>query len=882
MAKDPVCGMDVREEDAAGVSEYRGQKYYFCSSHCKKSFDSDPENYFAAEGPPEPMPSKTDREPNAPGGQGGSGVGRADIPVLGMSCAACAMTIERGLRDLPGVREANVNFATTRATVLFDPALLDTDALVETVRKTGYDVAVSSVDLHIQGISCASCVLRIERSLQDLPGVVKAAVNLASGKVRVDYLSTEVGPGEIRKTIESAGYQVLDLPEGAGGVGSEKLLREKEYNSVRKKVIWGGLLAVLIFLGSMRHWFPWVPRFFQDFYVLWALATPVQFIMGAQFYRGAWGAFRHRTADMNTLIAVGTSAAYFYSVAVTLFPTLFRSTGIAAEVYFDTSAVIIVLILFGRMLEARAKGQMSEAIKKLMGLRPTTARVVRDGAEKDIPIDDVLVGDTLIVRPGEKIPVDGTVLDGRSSVDESMITGESLPVDKSPGDEVIGATINKWGTFRFRARKVGKDTALAQIIKLVQDAQGTKAPIQRLADRIAGYFVPAVISIAILTFVVWFDFGPAPRLTFALLNFVAVMIIACPCALGLATPTAVMVGTGKGAERGILIKSGESLETAHKIDTIVFDKTGTLTKGEPEVTDIIPVTGFGLEEVLALAGSAEKGSEHPLGQAVVRKARESGIPLEAPAAFKALEGLGVEARVMGQRVLVGSLKLARQSGLDFDGLVQKAEELALEGKTSAFVIADGKPAGLLAFADTLKESAAGSVGKLSQMGLDVIMLTGDDRGTALTIARKAGIERVIPEVLPGEKAEVVRKLQSEGRRVAMVGDGINDAPALVQADLGIAIGTGTDVAMESSDITLISGDPEAVASAIELSRRTIRTIRQNLFWAFIYNVIGIPVAAGVLYPFFGLLLNPMIASAAMAFSSVSVVSNSLRLRRTRI
>jgi Cu+-exporting ATPase len=749
-------------------------------------------------------------------------------------------------------------------------------------RAANKDAGVASAELHVQGISCASCVLKIEQSLSELAGVVRAAVNLAAGRVKVDYLPDEIDLRRIRKAIEDTGYPVLDLPQGERGVAAERLLREKEYRTLRANVVWGGLLAVLIFLGNMPLWFPWVPAFLRNLFVLWVLATPVQFVMGRTFYRRAWTAFRHRTADMNTLIAIGTSAAYFTSAVVTLFPSALVSTGARRDVYFDTSAVIVVLILFGRMLEARAKGRTSEAIKKLMGLRPSTARVVRDGTERDIPVDDVVVGDMLVVRPGERIPVDGTVLDGRSSIDESMITGESLPVDKEPGDELIGATINKWGRLVLRAGKVGQDTTLAQIIRLVQDAQGTKAPIQRLADRISGYFVPAVISIALVTFVIWFDFGPSPSLTLALRNFVAVMIIACPCALGLATPTAVMVGTGKGAERGILVKSSESLETAHVIDTVVFDKTGTLTKGEPDVTEILPAPGFGPEDVLALAAGAEAGSEHPLGQAIVRKAKGFGLAPAVPVGFKALEGLGVEAVVNGKKVLVGSHELVREAGLDFGGLFVQAGDLALQGKTSAYVAVDGLPAGLLALSDTLKATATGSVTRLKKMGLKVIMLTGDDRRTAQAIARSAGIDQVIPDVLPGAKAEVVRGLQSEGKKVAMVGDGINDAPALVQADLGIAIGTGTDVAMESSDITLVSGDPAGVASAVELSRRTIRTIHQNLFWAFFYNVVGIPVAAGVLYPFFHLLLNPMIASAAMALSSVSVVSNSLRLRRVKI
>ncbi|OGD29483.1 MAG: copper-translocating P-type ATPase [Candidatus Aminicenantes bacterium RBG_19FT_COMBO_65_30] len=730
------------------------------------------------------------------------------IAVTGMSCASCAANVERALKKLAGVREANVNLATARATVLFDPRLIGPLDLVKAVREAGYDVVAAPDEVRIRG--------------------------------------------------------------------------EREYRTLRISVIWGGALALVIFLGSMRHWFPWVPGFLRDFFVLWALATPVQFVLGRRFYKGAWSALRHGAADMNTLIAVGTSAAYLFSAAATALPGFFRRAGIEPQVYFDTSAVIIVLILFGRMLEARAKGKTSDAIRRLMGLRPRTARVVGEDGEREVAIDQVRVDDVLIVRPGETIPVDGIVIEGKSSIDESMITGESLPADKGPGASVVGATLNKWGSFRFRAVRVGEDTALARIIKLVEEAQGSKAPIQRLADVIAAYFVPAVIVIAVLTFVVWAVFGPPPRLVFALLNFVAVLIIACPCALGLATPTAIMVGTGKGAERGILIKSGESLETVHRVDTFVFDKTGTLTNGRPEVTDVLPAPGTTAERLLSFAASVENGSEHPLGQAVVRKARAEGIAFEAADEFRALEGMGVEAVVGGARVLVGSQKLVEAAGVDVSSLTAPAERLAGEGKTAAYIAVDGRLAGLVALADTLKPSARPAVETLRKSGLRVVMLTGDNVRTARSVAGQAGIDEVIAEVLPGDKADVVRRLQAEGRRVAMVGDGINDAPALARADVGMALGTGTDVAMASADITLISEDLGAVVAAVELSRRTIRTIKQNLFWAFVYNVVGIPVAAGVLYPFFGILLNPMIASAAMASSSVSVVTNSLRLRRAKI
>jgi len=807
---------------------------------------------------------------------------RIDLPILGMRCAACASTIEKGLSGLDGVEDANVNLATNKATIFYHSRILNPEDFIDFVRQSGYDVGTASVEIPIQGVQCASCVQSIEKALQRTKGITKSVVNLATSKAKVEYLPSEIGLAEIKQAIENTGYKVLDIPEENDIDDLENRAREKEYKNLKKKFIIGLILAAIIFIGSMPHLFPWAPDFLNNFFVLWLLATPVQFWIGWQFYKGAWGAFKHRNADMNTLIAVGTSAAYVYSVVATLFSSFFDSGGIRPQVYFDTSAMIIVLILFGRLLEARAKARTSDSIKKLMGLQPKTARVKRGGNEVDIPIKDVVVGDEILVRPGERIPVDGVVLEGRSTVDESMISGESKPVKKEPGGEVIGATINKTGSFRFRATRVGKETALAQIIQLVQDAQGSKAPIQRLADVIAGYFVPIVISIAIATFIIWFNFGPEPVLTFSLLNFVAVMIIACPCALGLATPTAVMVGTGKGAENGVLIKGGESLETAHKIDTVVFDKTGTLTKGEPEVVDIFTLDSFTEVDVLKFAASAEKASEHPLGEAIVKKADERNIFLQDPQQFEAIEGRGIKAVVSGEDVLIGSAKLMKIQSIKCDGLMDKAEEAALEGKTPVCVALNGKAAGLLSITDPLKDDSVEAVAKLKKMGLDVAMLTGDNHKTAEAIARKVGIEKVMSEVLPQDKVEEIKKLQAEGKKVAMVGDGINDAPALVQADVGIAIGSGTDVAMEASDITLIKENLTGVVSAVELSKKTVRTIKQNLFWAFIYNAIGIPIAAGILYPFFGILLSPIVASAAMAFSSVSVVSNSLRLKRAKL
>jgi len=886
MAKDPVCGMEVKETQAAGTSVYKGKTYYFCEPGCKTKFDENPEIYLkpkeeekkvkevklqSAEGRKTSLIKEREAKSN-----------RIDLPIVGMSCASCASTIQRDLGDLKGVERASVNFANSKATVLFQPQLIKPEDLIKSIRRTGYDVGTASLEIPVRGMECASCVQNVEKALLGARGVTKAAANLATEKVRVEYIPSEISLTQIKKIIEEAGYKVLEIPHDQEAEDIERIVRQKEYKTLKRKFFIGLVLAVVIFVGSSAHWFPWVPDFLNSFFVLWTLATPVQFWIGWQFYKGAWGAFRHRNADMNTLIAVGTSAAYLYSVVATLFPNLFASAGIEPKVYFDTSVVIIVLILFGRLLEARAKGQTSEAIRKLVGLQPKTARVIRDGKEQDVPVEEVVVGDVVLVRPGEKIPVDGVVKEGKSSVDESMITGESIPVRKKAGDEVIGATINKMGSFKFKATKVGKDTALAQIIKLVQDAQGSKAPIQRLADIIAGYFVPIVISIAIVTFIIWFDFGPQPVLTFALLNFVAVMIIACPCALGLATPTAVMVGTGKGAEYGILIKGGESLETAHKIDTIVFDKTGTLTKGEPEVTDIVVMNSLSQHALLRYAGSAEKASEHPLGEAILSKAGEQRIDLIDPVDFKAVEGQGIEAKVDGRSILLGNKKLMKDRGVKLRDSESRADQLAEEGKTPVYLAVDGQVSGLIAVADTLKENSLQAVGRLKNLGLEIVMLTGDNRKTAEAIASKAGIESVLSEVLPEDKVLEIKRLQSGGKRVAMVGDGINDAPALAQADIGIAIGSGTDVAVEASDITLIKDDLEGVVSAIDLSKKTIKIIKQNLFWAFFYNTAGIPVAAGILYPFFGILLNPILASAAMAFSSVSVVSNSLRLRRIKL
>jgi Cu+-exporting ATPase len=766
----------------------------------------------------------------------------------------------------------------------------------ETASRTGLEVVsahdpAERVDLPITGMTCAACARRIERKLTNAPGVTRANVNFATARATVEFDPARTGVSDLIEAVRAVGYDTAGVPaDESASADSEEAARAVEQRTLWRRFLVAALLSAPVLLVAMAHgrvalfnvrWINWAQL---------ALTLPVVCYSGWPFYRGAWLALRHRAADMNTLIATGTGAAFLYSLVATGAPQLVNTSAHAsmpgmaettiAPVYYEAAGVIIALILLGRLLEARARGRTSAAIKRLLGLQARTARVVRDGQELDVPIAAVVVGDTIIVRPGEKIPVDGEVLAGASAVNEAMLTGESMPVEKRAGAEVYGATINQTGSFKFKATKVGRDTVLQQIVRLVEQAQGQRAPIARLADVISGYFTPVVILIAILTFVLWFTFAPTEtRLTFALVNFVSVLIIACPCALGLATPTAVLVGTGRGAEHGVLIKGGAALETAHKVQTIVLDKTGTITRGQPAVTDVLTADGFDETELLRLAASAERGSEHPLGAALVRRANEQGVALTDASNFNALTGHGVEAEIDGRKLLLGNLRLMDERKVALNGLRARAAALATDGKTPMFVAVDGAGAGVIAVADEVKPDAAAAVGALKRQGLEVVMITGDNEQTARAVARAVGIERVLAGVLPAGKAAEVKRLQAEGQIVAAVGDGINDAPMLAQADVGIAIGTGTDIAIEAADITLMRASLSGVVTAIALARATIRIIKQNLFWAFVYNTLGIPIAAGALYPFTGWLLSPVIASAAMALSSVSVVTNSLRLRR---
>lgn len=795
------------------------------------------------------------------------GTSKVTLGVRGMTCAACANRIERGLAKLPGVAVANVNLAMEKASVTYDPSQVTLDDLTTKVRDLGYDVTTDKVKVSLVGMTCANCALRIEKGLNKLPGV-KATVNFGTESAQVEYIPALTTLDDLTKKVADLGYQAF-VPDEATG-DREKEAREAE---IRRQKQLFGLSAILSFpllasmVGHMLNVDHPLVHFFMNGWVQLILATPVQFVAGWQFYVDSYHNLKNGSANMSVLVALGTSAAYVYSLVGLLFPTI----GVNGF-YFETSAVLITLIILGKLLEALAKGRTSEAIKKLMGLQPKTARVIRDGQEADIPIEEVQVGDLIVVRPGEKIPVDGVVTDGRSTVDESMLTGESMPVEKTQGAEVVGATINKHGTFTFQATKVGKDTALAQIIRVVEDAQGSKAPIQRLADVVSSYFVPSVVAVAVIAFLGWYlatgDF------TRALLNMTAVLVIACPCALGLATPTAIMVGTGRGAENGILFKGGEHLEKTHELKAVILDKTGTITKGEPDVTDVVTFGGYDENTLLGLVAAAERSSEHPLAQAIVSSAQTKGLQLGTTADFEAIPGHGIRAQVDGKQMLVGNRKLMAQNGVDLGNAEQEMERLEGEAKTAMLAAIDGAVAGIIAVADPVKPSSAEAIDLLHQMGLRVLMITGDNHRTAHAIARQVGIpeQDVIAEVLPEDKASEVEKLQKQGLKVGMVGDGINDAPALAIADVGMAIGTGTDVAIEAADITLIRGDLRGIVAAIRLSRATMAKIRQNLFWALIYNTIGIPFAA------FGI-LSPIIAGAAMAFSSVSVVTNSTLLKR---
>lgn len=859
----------------------------------------------------------------------------ARLKVTGMTCSGCANSVKKALLAVSGVDAAEVDLAAARATVRMDSLRVTRQDLERAVQSAGYQAellsseseasessyagaelatprpsaalttispvpltsiaaarpaaeqeavpkpaadATRTAELLIRGMTCAGCVHTIESRVKSLPGVTQCDVNLATGSATVTYDPGRIELEKIRGAIDRAGYEAREpMPAHVHGTGDI----EEESQEWKRKLIVSAIFTLPLLVIAMSHGaisFPGVH------WMQLALTLPVVIYGGGKFYRLAWSAARHGTADMNTLITVGTGAAFVYSTVATAAPGLVDPGAMAHQVpvYFETAAAIVTLIVLGRLLEAGARGRTSSAIRSLMGLQAKTARVVRDGRESDVPLEEVQVGDIIIVRPGEKIPVDGVVVDGRSAIDESTLTGESIPVDKSPGDEVFGSTLNKTGSFRLEARKVGRETALARIIELVKKAQGSKAPIARLADVISGYFVPIVIGVAMVTFVAWYLLAPPEiALRMAVLNAVAVLIIACPCAMGLATPTAVMVGIGRGAERGILIKSGGALEVAHKIDVVVLDKTGTVTSGKPRVTGVVSLGDLSEAQLLAAVASAEQRSEHPLAEAIVERARAGELRLMEADFFDSLPGNGVTARVGGKTWLVGNKKLLVEHGVGTTEEEETANRLAEEGQTVVFAAAEGKLQGLVALADMPKPGAKRAIQRLKEMGLEVAMITGDNRQTAKAIAAEVGIQRVLAEVLPDRKAEEVRRLQSEGHTVAMVGDGVNDAPALAQADLGIAIGAGTDVAIETADMILVRNELGDVAAAIELSRRTLRTIRQNLFWAFAYNVVGIPVAAGVFYPWTGWLLSPIVASAAMAFSSVSVISNSLRLRGYR-
>lgn len=795
------------------------------------------------------------------------------MQVAGMTCAACASRIEKGLKRMPGVKDANVNMATETSNVTYDPAETGAAAIQEKIEKLGYHVITEKAEFDIEGMTCAACANRIEKRLNKIEGVTNAPVNFALETVAVEYNPKEASVSELKEAVDKLGYKLkLKGDEQRDSAASKK----KEERKQTARLIFSAVLSFPLLWAMVSHFtftsFIWVPDIFLNPWMQFALATPVQFLIGWPFYAGAYKALRNKSANMDVLVALGTTAAYAYSLYITI--QSLGSHGHTAGLYYETSAILLTLILLGKLFETKAKGRSSDAIKKLMKLQAKTATVVRDGQEQIIPIDEVLVNDIVYVKPGERIPVDGEVIEGRSAVDESMITGESLPVDKHPGDSVTGATVNSNGFLKIKAVNVGKDTALSHIIKIVEEAQGSKAPIQRLADQISGIFVPIVLGIAVLTFLIWYLWAAPGDFGDAISKVIAVLVIACPCALGLATPTSIMAGSGRAAEFGILFKGGEHLEKTHRLDTIVLDKTGTVTNGKPRLTDAIPFGHFEETELLQFTAAAETGSEHPLGEAIVAGVKGKGLEIPKLNSFEAKVGAGVLAEAGGKTILVGTRKLMESEQIEHGDLLAQMEELEAEGKTVMLVSIDGEAAGLVAVADTIKDTSREAVARLKALGLDVIMMTGDNRRTAEAIAKEAGITSVIAEVLPEQKAADISRLQKEGRQTAMVGDGINDAPALATADIGMAIGTGTDIAMETADITLIRGDLNSIADAIRMSRLTMKNIKQNLFWALGYNSLGIPIAA------LGF-LAPWIAGAAMAFSSVSVVLNALRLQKVK-
>jgi Cu+-exporting ATPase len=796
-----------------------------------------------------------------------------NLQITGMTCAACAIRIEKGLNKLDGVSTANVNFAMEKASVTYDPAKVNVTRLEESIKKLGYGTAKEVVDFQLEGMTCAACANRIEKGLNKLPGVTNATVNFAMETARVEYSPSEVSTSDMQKKVEQLGYKAILKTENEETVDH----REKEVRNQKRKLLLSAILSFPLLWSMVGHFsftsWIYMPEIFMNPWVQLMLATPVQFYVGRQFYVGAYKALRNGSANMDVLISLGTSAAYFYSLYMTIAWFIGGGGVHGPSLYYETSAVLITLVIMGKLFESLAKGRSSEAIKSLMGLQAKTALVMRNGQEMSLPVDEVIAGDIVLVRPGDKVPVDGEVMEGTSSVDESMITGESIPVEKKPGDAVIGATINKNGMLKIKATKVGKETALAQIIKVVEEAQGSKAPIQRVADVISGIFVPIVVGIAIVAFLVWYFFVTPGDFAEALEKAIAILVIACPCALGLATPTSIMAGSGRAAELGILFKGGEHLEQTHKIDAIILDKTGTVTKGKPELTDVLAEGNT--EDFLKLVGAAEKNSEHPLAEAIVAGIQEKGISLPGTEAFEAIPGFGIKAVVEGKELLIGTRRLMEKFGVDAKQAYETMSRLEEDGKTAMLVAIDNRYAGMVAVADTIKETSKAAVGRLKEMGIQVIMITGDNERTAKAIAAQVGIDQVLAEVLPEGKAEEVKKLQAQGKKVAMVGDGINDAPALATADIGMAIGTGTDVAMEAADVTLMRGDLSSIPDAIFMSRKTMSNIKQNLFWALGYNTLGIPIAA------IGL-LAPWVAGAAMALSSVSVVLNALRLQRVRV